>query len=86
MKIMHPSILRKKKRFNPHRAWMVLCVSFVVMLIVMLGYFSWYFMQTAQSLDAPVAATFETNAAKIQSMQKTLDEVEGAIELRIGRN
>jgi hypothetical protein len=77
-------VFHKAKRFNPHQYWNIFCVAFVIVLIAELCYYSWYFMVTTETLDAPVAAVLETNASKIKSMQQTLDTVEKALRDRAG--
>lgn len=86
MKLLHTTKkpFHKKKRFNPHTLWTACCIGFVILVILELCYFSWYFMQTTVALDAPATPSLETNGAKIQSMQKILDETESALHDRAG--
>ncbi len=76
--------LLKKRRFNPHRVWTRLLIVFILALIGILVYFSWYFVDTTRTLDAPPTANLETNASKIISMQQTLGDVERVVEKRVG--
>lgn len=72
----------KKRRINPHTIWAVFCVVFIVLLIVLLGGSSWYFDQITTRLDTPTPPALQTNAVKIQAMQKTVDRVEKTVETR----
>lgn len=76
--------LRKADRLNPHKSWVILLCTFILLLTAELVYFSWFFLHTTKSLDAPAIPRLETNAAKIRSMEKRLQTVESAIQGRTG--
>ena len=84
MNIIPKKLFGKKKRFNPYTVWTMCCVGFVVVVIAELVFFSWYFLQMTATLDAPVQASLETNAGKIKSMERMLEEVETALKERAG--
>jgi hypothetical protein len=78
------SKIKKPMQFNPHQYWTILLCGFFVALIAELLYFSWFFMSTTEALDAPSLPSLETNALKIDSMEKKIKAVESAIQSRTG--
>jgi hypothetical protein len=62
---------------------MLLC-GFILVLTAELIYFSWFFLHTSKTLDAPAIPRLETNISKIKSMEKKLDMAESAIQKRTG--
>lgn len=77
-------VVKKHKRFNPHRFWIWLLCSGVVLLTAELIFFSWFFLRVTKALDEPVLPSIETNAGKINRMKTRLDKVEKAIQDRTG--
>ncbi len=76
-------IFHKKKRFDPHPLWRLFCILFLVLLMAIVGYLSWYFLQTTKMLDAPAAAYNESNKAKIMTVDKNLSEIETVVQTRM---
>ena len=74
----------KQKRFNPHHFWIWYIGIFVLLVIFELMFFSWYFLHITTALDAPAAATLQSNASKIKKMQKTIDTIDAALKERVG--
>lgn len=72
----------KKHRLHPHDIWAAYCFVFISILTLLLAASSWYFVHTMEHIDAPTTAPLETNAAKIQAMQQSVDRIEKAVELR----
>lgn len=72
----------KKRRSNPHTLWAIVCIVFILVLIVLLGGSSWYFDYITRRFDTPTPPALETNAAKIQAMQQTIERVEGVVNTR----
>jgi hypothetical protein len=80
----HTFMFNKKKRFDPHMVWEIFCASFVILLIGLLGYFSWYFLNTTARLDGPAVVNLQTNSVKIKAMEKILSDAETVVNTRIG--
>ena len=78
------ALAHNRTRINPHRYWIVILCAFVLLMAGELVYFSWFFLKTTRSLDAPAEPNLSTNAAVIRTMNKNLDVVEEAIETRTG--
>lgn len=76
--------LKKADRLNPHRYWILLLCGFILVLTAELIYFSWFFLHTTKTLDAPAIPRLETNISKIKSMEKKLDIAEASIQQRVG--
>jgi flagellar basal body-associated protein FliL len=83
--------LKKKKRvhkklhleLDPHRYWILLLAFFMVALAAELVYFSFLFLQIQKRLDAPATPVLETNAAAINRMERSLEEVQAALGNRV---
>jgi hypothetical protein len=75
----------KKKRFNPHQYWTILLGVCILLISLELFGVSWFFVETTRELDAPANPTLETNASKIKSLNRRLDQVGQAIEKRTER-
>jgi flagellar basal body-associated protein FliL len=76
--------MKKADRLNPHRYWIILLCGFILVLTAELIYFSWFFLHTTKTLDAPAIPRLETNISKIKSMEKKLNAAETAIQKRTG--
>ena len=74
----------KKHRLNPANAWIALCTVSIVVLIIELCYFSWFFVYTTNSLDTPATPDLQTNAEKIQKIERIVTTVERAVGERAG--
>lgn len=75
---------QRREGIDARRYWVWLLVSFTIVLTVELAYLSFVFWKTSKEIDAPATASFETNAHKIEAMQKTLDNIDAAIAKRTG--
>lgn len=80
------SPFNKKRRFNPEHTWAIFCSVFILAVMALLVYFSWYFIGVTERLDAPGTPTLEINADKIMTMEQTLDMVEGVVQSRTGES
>lgn len=74
----------KKHRLNPANAWVALCTVSIVVLIIELCYFSWFFVYTTKILDTPAIPDLQTNAEKIQKIERIVTTVEHTIDERAG--
>jgi len=74
----------KKERLNPHKVWLTFVVIMILTIVGELGFFSWYFLRTAKSLDAITNPELKTNATKIRAITKIIDNVETSVNSRIG--
>ncbi|MCC6198715.1 hypothetical protein IT401_00670 [Candidatus Nomurabacteria bacterium] len=71
-------------KFDPHRYWMMLLSAFFLIFAAALIYFSLAFRQTLRRIDSPATPVLQTNASKIETMNKSLDATVAALEARIG--
>ncbi len=77
----------KKKlhlELDPRRYWVILLSFFMLAIAIELLYFSMLFWKTERKIDAPANPTLETNALQIKRMNKTLENVEAALQKRTG--
>ncbi len=72
----------RNQQFNPHRFWTYFLSCFILVLAAELLYFSWFFTQTVQELDAQAVPTLETNGATIKAIEDRLDTIESTIQKR----
>ena len=81
-----PSLLKPKisLKFDPHRYWVMLLSAFVLLFAAALIYFSLAFRRTLSTIDAPATPLLQTNAPKIDAMNRSLDATSAALELRKG--
>jgi cytoskeletal protein RodZ len=74
----------KKERSNPHKIWMAFIVFSILVVVGELGFFSWYFLRTTQNLDDITNPELKTNASKIKAITKIMDNIETAVNGRLG--
>ncbi len=75
---------KKDGRINPHRFWVFFVTGFILALIGLIVFFSFFFIISSRRLDEPVVPQLETNSAQIMKIEKLIKKTEDAVSGRTG--
>ncbi len=76
---------KKDGRINSHRFWLFCMTGFLLAFTLIILWSTYFFIQTAKSLDTVVAPRLETNSAQVTAIEQSIQKTEAAVSGRTGQ-
>lgn len=76
--------VQTKSVFRIEHIWKRIISLFLIALLLCLGFFFWYFMDTGKKLDREPVLGEDTTGQKLSIIEKRVSGVEQAIRIRTG--